>query len=358
MSFAAFLIESNSLSAMYSPLNEMNRMMQTRRWMAAWVLGGLVGLGSLHAGVENPPSAPKATAKAKTKGNAYLETGGKRKLNVAYKKRNRGDLQLDLYYPTAKAAEKSPVIIYTHGGGWAAGSRQAAAKASFAVVFRELVKQGFCVASVEYRLYKKGGEISMRDCVIDAKDAVRYLSKNSEALGIDPKKFYVMGDSAGGQIAQMLLLSSPESLPGDPELAGVPYEVVAGVSWYGPCDFEKADLFNHDDREGFRDRFGPRILKPDTKASEKVALYREMSPVNYLTKDSPPLLMIQGDKDTTIPVKHAYYMEERAKKLGAPVEIMIVKNAGHNWRKVDAEIAPTRKEIIEATIKFFVDHQK
>ena len=37
---------------------------------------------------------------------------------------------------------------------------------------------------------------------------------------------------------------------------------------------------------------------------------------------------------------------------------MIVKNAGHNWRKAEANIAPTRNLIIEATTKFFADHLK
>ena len=116
------------------------------------------------------------------------------------------------------------------------------------------------------------------------------------------------------------------------------------------------DLFNHDDRPDFRDRFSARILKPDTAPEGKLKLYREMSPVNYLTKDSPPLLMIQGDKDTTIPVKHAYYMQESAKAIEAPVEVLIVKNAGHNWRSVDADIIPSRQVIVERTVQFFVDH--
>lgn len=80
-----------------------------------------------------------------------------------------------------------------------------------------------------------------------------------------------------------------------------------------------------------------------------------MSPVNYLSKDSPPLLIIQGDKDTTIPVKHAYHMKQTAAAVKAPVPIMIIKNAGHNGRKVDAEIDPPRETIIQRTVQFFVD---
>ena len=288
----------------------------------------------------------------------YLNTGGKRKLNILYKVTNEEDLYLDIYYPkNVKENQKLPVVIYTHGGGWAAGSRHGASNASFKTVHTALLEKGFCVVSVSYRLWKKNGTTAMRDCVIDCKDALRYLSKNNKELGVDKNRFYSFGDSAGGQISQMLLLSSPESLEGDRSLKGYDYKMVAGVSWYGPCDFEKTSLFNHDNRENFRDRFGPRILMPDTKEKDKLALYREMSPINYLTKKSPSLLMIQGDSDTTIPVKHAYYMEEKAKKTKADATIMIVKNAGHNWRKVGADVDPTRQSIIKSTIDYFVSNK-
>lgn len=311
--------------------------------------------GLVHA---KQPVQPDPTKERPARALKYLETGGESKTEILYKKTPEGDLHLDLFYPPGNRPAKCPVIIYTHGGGWAAGSKMGAGNASFAVTFKKLAELGFAAASVEYRLWKKEGTVSMRDCVTDSKDAIRYLSKHSGELGLDPMRCYAMGDSAGGQIAQMLLLSPPDSLPGDPALAGAPYKMVAGVSWYGPCDFEKTELFNHDDRPGFRDRFGPRILKPDSKPNEKLALYREMSPINYLTKDSPPLLMIQGDKDTTIPVKHAYYMQKRAKELKAPVEIMIIKNAGHNFRLADGKtpIEPSRNEIIERTVKFLTGH--
>jgi acetyl esterase/lipase len=91
---------------------------------------------------------------------------------------------------------------------------------------------------------------------INASGAIRYLSKNSDSLGIDPTRVGSMVDPAGGQMSQMLPLSSPESLPGDPTLAGVSYEMVAGVSWYGSCDFENEQLFNTNDSPTSRDHFG------------------------------------------------------------------------------------------------------
>lgn len=293
---------------------------------------------------------------AKQQALKYVDSSGKQLRNVIYKRVASKNLFLDFYFPDKDSSNKKPVVIYTHGGGWAAGSKHGAGNASFNEVHKELLKQGFCVAAVNYRLVNKGSTSTMRDCVIDAKDAIRFLSAHCKELGIDPLRFYSFGDSAGGHIAQMLLLSPPDTLTGDPELAKVPYKMVAGVSWYGPCDFEDEQLFNHDDRAGFRDRFGARILGADSKAEDKLKLYREMSPINYVTPKSPPLLMMQGDQDTTIPVKHAYHMQKKAEALKAPIEIMIVKHAGHNWRTVDAPIEPSREAIVERTIRFFVDH--
>ncbi|WP_298946350.1 alpha/beta hydrolase [uncultured Polaribacter sp.] len=289
----------------------------------------------------------------------YINQGGERKLNVLYKKTKEENLYLDIYYTkNIKKEQKLPVIIYTHGGGWAAGSKHGAANASFKIVHEALLNKGFCVVSVGYRLWSKEGTTFIRDCVIDSKDAMRYLSKNNKELGLDINRFFSFGDSAGGQISQMLLLSAPETLKGDPTLAKYSYNMVAGVSWYGPCDFEKINLFNHNDDPHFKDRFGPRIINSDTTKEDKLALYREMSPINYLLKNSSPLLMIQGNKDTIIPVKHAYYMAEKAKAVDAPVTTLIIKNAGHNWRKVGAYISPTREVIIQKTIDYFVAHLK
>ncbi len=288
--------------------------------------------------------------------DVHLDSPGKKVLNVLYKQTPQGGVFFDFYFPDNNNSTEKPVVLFTHGGGWAAGSKAKAGIGSFSAVHKALLKKGFCVLSVGYRKVRKDGSTAMRDCVIDSLDALRYISAYKNELGIDPNKIYTFGDSAGGHLAQMALLASPESFKGDTELYKYSYKTVAGVSWYGPCDFQEIQLFNHDDRENFNDRFGSRIMYADTKPSEKEELYREMSPIHYLKSNSPPLLMIQGDKDTTIPVKHAYKMQEVLKSIQAPVEILIVKNSGHNWRSVNQPIEPTREVIVEKTIQFFLKH--
>lgn len=288
----------------------------------------------------------------------HLQSQGKQMLNILYKKTAEEDLYLDLYYPQKRSSGRLPVVFYIHGGGWTTGSKQNISFGAFPKVYLKLLDEGFAVAAVNYRLWKNGGNVAMRDCVTDAKDAVRYLAQHSAEFGIDPMRSFVHGDSAGGHIAQMVLLSSPASLPGDPAIADANYRMIAGVSWYGPCDFEKPELFDPSGNGNTRDRFGPRILKPGTNPRDKTQLYREMSPVQYLSKDSPPLLMIQGDKDDTIPVAHAHHMEEMAKAAHAPVEVIIIKNAGHNWREAGGAIEPGIDSIVENTVNFLADHLK
>lgn len=279
------------------------------------------------------------------------------KFDVIYKTVDGKPLRLDLHYPAApKAGDKFPLVLFTHGGGWAAGNKTIGDRGVRFLGVSALNARGFCVASVDYRLYGKDGKTTIRDCVTDAKDALRFLAKNAAQFSVDADRVFTWGDSAGGHLAQMLLLSPPDSFPGEPALAGAKYRLIAGVSWYGPCDFEKTELFNGPGQTGVRDRFGGRILKPGADEKTKLASYREVSPVNYLRPDSPPLLMMQGGLDTTIPVHHAYYMKERAASVKAPVDIFIVENSGHNWREVGGRLKPTLDEIFARTASFMMEH--
>ena len=285
--------------------------------------------------------------------NAEGGDSGAIQFDVVYKTTPQGPLKLDLHYPEPpKPGAKYPLVLFTHGGGWATGSKTIGNRGVRFQGVSALNAQGFCVASVDYRLCAKDGDIRMRDCVTDSKDALRFLAKNADRFSLDPNQVFTFGDSAGGQLAQMILLSPPESFPGDPELSDATYRLVAGVSWYGPCDFEKTDLFTPPGETDARDRFGARILKAGNGPDEKLAAYREVSPVNYLSPESRPLLMIQGDMDSTIPVHHAHHMKARADAVNAPVQILIVRNSEHNWRATGGKLTPSTGEIAAKTASF------
>ena len=92
----------------------------------------------------------------------YVTSSGKQLREVVYKQVGEQKLRLDFYFPDEDTSANKPVVIYTHGGGWAAGSKQGAGNASFNVVHKALLKEGFCVAAVQYRLAKKDSGVAMR----------------------------------------------------------------------------------------------------------------------------------------------------------------------------------------------------
>ena len=282
-------------------------------------------------------------------------------LHVQYKTSARGPVLLDIFQPKnhdTSSETAAPVIFFTHGGGWSVGNKSKAGKGGFGRVPQALWDKGFVVVSVGYRLVNKEiKHTTIRDCVVDCLDAARFIAAHSDTLGVNPQEFYTFGDSAGGHLAMMLLYCEPQHFLGAPTLASYDYKMRGGVSWYGPCNFQSIQLFNHNDSPNFRNRFESRLVGKATE-EDKPSLFRELSPVTYITAQSPPLLMIQGDQDTTIPVKHAYHMQEHVKHVPAPVEVLIVKNAGHNWKPVGAPITPTTPEIEDQTISFLLNLQK
>jgi len=76
--------------------------------------------------------------------------------------------------------------------------------------------------------------------------------------------------------------------------------------------------------------------------------------ISWVTEDDPPLLLIHGLKDTTVPFDQSVRTEAAYRKAGIPVELIPVRNAEHNFRPVDhAKIDPTQPGIIARSVAFF-----
>jgi acetyl esterase/lipase len=283
---------------------------------------------------------------------AKVAWDGKSILDVPYKQVGNRSIKMDIYMPPGEKPVAAPVLYYVHGGGWIAGAKDKGGLPLMAPVFRQVAEKGFVCVSIDYRFSKNGAR--MRDCVTDAMDGLRFLKKNAATYGINPDRIVVWGDSAGGQLAQMLALADPSVFPGDPSLAGHEVHPMAGISWYGPTDFTDLDLFTTDLSDKDPDRFGARITGEKGGFEKFPDEYKEMSSVFWIKKDSPPLLLMQGDTDATIPYAHAPHLKKKADEVGADLEMVIVKHAGHNWRKAGGDPDPGVEQIQRMTAEYAV----
>jgi dipeptidyl aminopeptidase/acylaminoacyl peptidase len=65
------------------------------------------------------------------------------------------------------------------------------------------------------------------------------------------------------------------------------------------------------------------------KGAPDAKLYWEASPVNHVTPDDPPFLLIHGDGDKTVPYQQSEIMEAALRKAGVPVKLIRVPGGGH-----------------------------
>ena len=95
--------------------------------------------------------------------------------------------------------QPAPVLVYLHGGGWVVGTLD-----GYDLVCRQLAVAGDCiVVSVDYRLAPEHRyPAAIDDCVA----AFEHLQATADAAGLDPSRFAVAGDSAGGNLAAALCL--------------------------------------------------------------------------------------------------------------------------------------------------------
>jgi acetyl esterase/lipase len=233
--------------------------------------------------------------------------------------------------------------LLIHGGGWRIGSKEGSALAV------NLASKGFVAASANYRL---SGEAPFPAAIEDVKCAVRYLRANAAKYGIDPKRIGVVGSSAGGHLA-LLVATAHESagLEGSGGWDGVSSRVSAVVSWFGPADFSVGPT-------AFERGKGPSIIAflggtPEQRPQN----YKTASPVTWVSEDDPPLLMLHGSEDTTVPFDQSVRMEKAYRKAGLDVELVKVENAGHNFTPVgNKPISPTMPEIMEKSVAFLQKH--
>lgn len=252
--------------------------------------------------------------------------------DVAYlgpDRQEKGDLYLP---PHVAQGQRRPAVLIIHGGGWSGGDKGAAREIN---IGSNLALNGYVGFSINYVLAK--GKPVWPQNLYDCKTAVRWLRKNADRLNIDPNHVGVIGGSAGGHLAAMIGLTGPESgLDPSGPYGEYSCRVQAAVDLYGP-----ADLLTW-----FPNRPGVSML-PGTRA-EKPELYRLASPGTHADKNDPPILILQGTADKTVPVEQSQSLADALKKAGVQHELIIIEGAPHSFH-----LQPKQRDLRPVALGFF-----
>jgi acetyl esterase/lipase len=251
--------------------------------------------------------------------------------DLVYKRVDSMELRLDLYSPR-KISAPLPVIIWIHGGSWYRGRKERCPAV-------RMVDEGYAVASIDYRLTEVAPfPAQIEDC----KAAVRWLRANASKYNLDPNRIGVCGFSAGGHLAALLGTSGGvRELEGGGDNLNVSSRVQAVLVVSGPVDFVRL----YHDALTTPTETTPKVLAAikalmGGSIEEHEATAIAASPLNYISRDDPPFLIIHGEQDATVPVIQCHLLADALKRAGVETTLDIASGRGHGVavRKFDSVI--------------------
>jgi acetyl esterase/lipase len=188
----------------------------------------------------------------------------------------------------------APVFFFIHGGAWVIGDKDEQARP----MLHELVSRGWVAVAPNYRLAPK---YSWPAPYEDVTRALAWVRRTIGAYGGDPSRIVIGGASAGGQLASLVALVG-ENNPWRPtDLLGEASLSVSGcVSLYGVLEMSGDPVVWDGHGDKLRELLESRVVGLPVAGHE--ALYRSMSPIERITEDAPPFLVIQGGNDTLVDV--------------------------------------------------------
>lgn len=231
--------------------------------------------------------------------------------NLTYVTANNYEAKLDVY-SRADSDAAEPTLIFIHGGGWTGGTKESSLPALL-----PWMAMRWNVVNVEYRLARvSSAPAAVEDCLC----ALRWVAANAEKYHFDTKQLVVTGESAGGHLA-LTTGMIPESAGLDRECPGVPLPRVAAiVDWYGITDVN--DLLEGPNKKNY-------AVQWLGSALDREQIAKRVSPLTYVRAGLPPILMIQGDADPTVPYSHSVRLHEALDRAGDPNQLFTIPGGKH-----------------------------
>jgi acetyl esterase/lipase len=200
-----------------------------------------------------------------------------------------------------------------------------------------LAQRGLVVFAVEYRLARAASP-SWPAVLGDLRAAVRWVRGHASGFHVDADRIAVIGQSSGGHLAALLA-----TLPDDIAPDGVSSQIGAVVSFYSPFELNELATFRRLAHE-------PAHMLLGAGASPLKDRMAQESPIEHLSRDVPPMLLVHGSDDAWVPVNQALRMAAALAQAGIPHRLIVVEGARHGFETLVQQ--PTRRDLLPEILAF------
>jgi acetyl esterase/lipase len=228
-------------------------------------------------------------------------------LNVSYG--SNAQQKIDVYLPAGRSTSITKVIIMIHGGGWNTGDKTDLNQYVDSLKKREPT---YAIFNINYRLANPPDLFQAQEN--DVRAAVEFIYNKRTEYRISDK-FVLVGASAGGHLA--LLQGYKHTAP---------IKVKAIIDFFGPTDL--IEMYNNPPNP-----LVPALLASVTGGSPTTQslLYQISSPLNYVTGQSPPTLILHGGIDIVVSPTQSILLKNKLQTNSVVHQYIFYPTEGHGW---------------------------
>jgi acetyl esterase/lipase len=227
-------------------------------------------------------------------------------LNVSYG--TNSQQKMDVYLPAIRTTATTKVIIMIHGGAWNSGD-----KTDFNEYVDSLKKREptYAIFNINYRLANISDLFPAQE--LDIKAAVEFIYNKRQEYKISDK-FVLVGASAGAHLA--LLQAYKYSTPVKPK---------AIIDFFGPTDL--TDMYNNPPNALVQ----PLLVAVTGVTPTANTLYTQSSPINYISSQSPPTMILHGSTDIVVSPSQSVLLNTKLQSAGVTHQYFFYPTEGHGW---------------------------
>jgi len=269
--------------------------------------------------------------------------------NVIYGMVSGAALLMDVYHP---AVPNGIGIVWIWGSGWDAPPPYGIWHLKGRGVPPILLDAGYTVFAINHR----GAPLFRYPAAVeDAQRAVRFIRHNANQYGIDPGRIGGWGGSSGGHLVGMLATLDGKGQPGheDP-VEQESSKLQAAVLRAAPTSLAEFHAGNAPDGVALVVSFTGAPTRPACRTEADFAsrswcaqAYFEGSPVRHVSPDDPPILLIHGDQDRSVPYEQAELMYAALEREGVEAKLVRIPGGNHGANDQAAMLRWLNQHLLE-----------